>query len=109
MPTVLYIQNVFSIWHRKSVFCSVIHKICILEVPRICILHFLGYIELTIYIALIIKKSNRNNICLCNEAILMGSSVIICIHFIGKKIFVFQNILYGLWSVFYNQNLYFTV
>ena len=42
MPTVLYIQNAFSIWHRKSVFCIVIHKICISLVPRICILQFFG-------------------------------------------------------------------
>ena len=108
MPTVLYIQNAFSIWHRKSVFYVVIHKICILLVPRICILHFWGYIELTIYIALMIKELNKNIICLCNEVILMVSSIRICTRFIVKKIFASQNILYGLCSVFYNPNLYFT-
>ena len=38
MPTVLYIQNAFCIWHIKSVFCMVILEICILLVLKICIL-----------------------------------------------------------------------
>ena len=85
MPSVLYIQNTFSIWHRKSVFCTVIHKICILLVPRICILHFFWYIEFPIYIALMVKKLNRNIVCLCKEVILMVLSIMICTRFFLRK------------------------
>ena len=42
-----------------------------------------------------------------NKVILMVLSILICTCFIVKKIFVSQNIFYGLCSVF-NQNLYFT-
>ena len=61
-----------------------------------------------IYIALIIKKLNRNIVCLCYEMILMVLSIIICTRFIVKKIFVSQNILYELCSAFFNQNQYLT-
>ena len=107
MPTVLYIQNAFCIWHIKSVFCMVILEICILLVLKICILQVFSCIQFQIYIASIIKKLNQNVVCLCNMMFLLILSIIISIDFIHEKCSFSQNNFYGWCSVFHNLNLYF--
>ena len=85
MPTVSYLLNTFCIWHEKSVlFCVGVLKICILVVPRICILEFLLH-SIQVFFAFICEKLNQNGIYVLMGVILIVLSIMISTVLIDNK------------------------